>query len=247
MSEPQSHKSTKNGVNTERGHTGTSHAKWEDKVQRRPTFIWCNMEACIQRFLPVFAVCKFHLESSSLMSCSLIFQGAFIIMQPLICLHMVPMLTYGKLICLSFKTTTLYRYGLTLRPISCNFKLPAQPQSCEYNIKPCWLVCGFRPMAHTGSCTSNLDLSLSEQRIDQQHVFISTIMLLWESNSITFSFNSRILNVVFVHSLGTTSCKADHYILKIHRETFKSRGKKMNLLIQNFVSNLQVMWCIIAT
>lgn len=55
----------------------------------------------------------------------------------------VYLFTYGKLIPLSLKTTTLYQYCLTLRTISCNLKLPTQPQNCEYNIKPCWLICGF--------------------------------------------------------------------------------------------------------
>lgn len=160
LSETQSHKSTKIGVNTEQGHTGTSHAKREDKVQRRPTFIWCNMEACIQRFLPVVTVCKIHAHSWFLMSCSLIVQGALIIMQPLICLPMVPMFTYVKLICLSLKTTTLYRYCLTPKPISCNLRLPPNLRAVNVT-KPYWVASGFRPIANSGSCSSNLDLSLA--------------------------------------------------------------------------------------
>lgn len=44
----------------------TSHAKREDKVQRRPTFIWCNnTDPCIQHFFffPFAVVCKIHPDS----------------------------------------------------------------------------------------------------------------------------------------------------------------------------------------
>lgn len=74
------------------------------------------------------------------------------------------------------------------------------------------------------------------------------IMLLGDSNSITFSFNSRILNVVFVHTLGTTSCKA---CLSLHPDDplgkIEIRGAENELANAEIVSNLQVMWCVIAT